>query len=594
MANTPVTERANELSNQADLLSPEEFVRILRQADSQVFSGWRQYPGLLDPSTIQTLVHCSEKIAEVLRDPQTGVIVLSGCGTSGRVAFLTSRYINRLLTQLNLPSCVQCTISGGDRALICSDELPEDDPLAGVKEMQTLVQGKSKVVYIGISCGISAPYVAGQVDFSMRQSPASHTTVIMGFNPLEYARKAPVELWNGRSFFDVVQEFTQLQKQHAGHHAHLVLNPVVGPEVITGSSRMKGGSTTKILLDTMFALAFQKVFSNVPTADGLGQFLSTWRLTYQAPDAIAAVVELAGNCLSSGGRLFYVGDEEMGLIGLMDVSEMPDTFGQPPSRIRAFLRGGWTSVGARTGNLATQFPKEPIFQITLGDFCSDIVPSLTSKDAVIVCTSEPNFASLGADLQRCWTEAAQKGAQVASVAVFSDKIAHGSSVPCVRIALPCSSLIPGDGSLASMAMKWVLNAISTGANVRSGMVVGNDMVNVTVANDKIYRRAVRIVAQHSSTSLQAAEEALLKAIYQTNDVADKMTLPVSQHCIRATQLYETRLVPQAIVLAHQGCSLQEAAAILETQHNVRLALNTLQRSKRPRLEEGKDSQVSML
>lgn len=397
-AGVPITELPNELSNQADLLSPEEFVRILRQVDSQVFSGWRQYPGLLDPSTIQTLEYCSEKIVEILRKPQTGAIVLSGCGTSGRVAFLTSRYVNRLLGAFNIPPCVQCTISGGDRALICSDELPEDDPLTGVKEMQALVQGKTNVLYIGISCGISAPYVAGQVNYSMRQPPDSYTTVIMGFNPLEYARKAPIELWDGKSFFDVVQEFSQLQQQHARHHSHLILNPVIGPEVITGSSRMKGGTTTKILLDVMFSLAFQKLVPGMPTTDGLGQFLSTWRLTYQSPDAIAAVVALAGNCLVGGGRLFYVGDEEMGLMGLMDVSEMPDTFGQPPARIRAFVRGGWTSVGARTGNLAEQFPKEAIFQITLDDFCRDIVPTLTSKDAVVVCSSEPNFATLGAGL----------------------------------------------------------------------------------------------------------------------------------------------------------------------------------------------------
>jgi N-acetylmuramic acid 6-phosphate (MurNAc-6-P) etherase len=48
----------------------------------------------------------------------------------------------------------------------------------------------------------------------------------------------------------VFTELEQLSK--GGSRRHFVVNPVVGPEPITGSSRMKGGSVTKILLETMF------------------------------------------------------------------------------------------------------------------------------------------------------------------------------------------------------------------------------------------------------------------------------------------------------------------------------------------------------
>jgi N-acetylmuramic acid 6-phosphate (MurNAc-6-P) etherase len=43
---------------------------------------------------------------------------------------------------------------------------------------------------------------------------------------------------------------------------YLVLNPVVGPEAVTGSSRMKGGSTTLVVLHAAFASAFTTVFQN--------------------------------------------------------------------------------------------------------------------------------------------------------------------------------------------------------------------------------------------------------------------------------------------------------------------------------------------
>lgn len=76
--------------------------------------------------------------------------------------------------------------------------------------------------------------------------------VLMGFNPVNCARANTLENWN-RSFRDVAIELEQhsttasSQQQHsskvvvdAALRRHFVLNPVVGPEAITGSTRMKG------------------------------------------------------------------------------------------------------------------------------------------------------------------------------------------------------------------------------------------------------------------------------------------------------------------------------------------------------------------
>ena len=54
-----------------------------------------------------------------------GVIVLTGCGTSGRIAFLTARTFNSVLATLGLPKIFRYLVSGGDPALLLSDELPE-------------------------------------------------------------------------------------------------------------------------------------------------------------------------------------------------------------------------------------------------------------------------------------------------------------------------------------------------------------------------------------------------------------------------------------------------------------------------------------
>ncbi len=69
----------------------------------------------------------------------------------------------------------------------------------------------------------------------------------MGFNPEDRARRIEVEDWD-RTFADVVKSISR--KKNC-----VILNPIVGPEPITGSTRMKSGSATKLLLETIFAAA---------------------------------------------------------------------------------------------------------------------------------------------------------------------------------------------------------------------------------------------------------------------------------------------------------------------------------------------------
>jgi len=105
----------------------------------------------------------------------------------------------------------------------------------------------------------SAGYVAGQLVYSMDQP--HFTTVLLGFNPVALARDTPIENWN-LTFRQVASRLNQAQaKDYADGVApprHYILNPLVGPETLTGSSRMKGGSATKFILETIFAHAIAK------------------------------------------------------------------------------------------------------------------------------------------------------------------------------------------------------------------------------------------------------------------------------------------------------------------------------------------------
>jgi hypothetical protein len=95
---------------------------------------------------------------------------------------------------------------GGDKSIIMSLELPEDDPITGKKDLQKLETGTTpgSMVFIGITCGLSAPYAMGQIDYAMHNETYAGT-VLLGFNPTSFARNVPVEGWD-KTCFSVTQE----------------------------------------------------------------------------------------------------------------------------------------------------------------------------------------------------------------------------------------------------------------------------------------------------------------------------------------------------------------------------------------------------
>lgn len=141
----PITERANSLTDDIDVATPSEIIRLLRQCDSQLFSGWSKWPGLYDHETLETMKTISEEILSVLHSPENSMIVLSGCGTSGRLGFLVSQSFNEISRQQGLPPLYQYQIAGGDAALFVSVEAPEDDWLKGKEDLQKLTKEKYKV-----------------------------------------------------------------------------------------------------------------------------------------------------------------------------------------------------------------------------------------------------------------------------------------------------------------------------------------------------------------------------------------------------------------------------------------------------------------
>jgi hypothetical protein len=234
---TPVTELHNELSEDLDgTLSPARFLRVLRAADAQIFGGWGSLPGCMDPPLTAAAAAVSARMHDLLLLSEQGkqvAIALTGCGTSGRVAYLLAVHLNRLLAARGQRPAFHYLISGGDSAVLFSDELPEDDPITGAADVQQLLcsHGADGILLVGVTCGLSAPYVAGQLDLLLRlkrqaSRPAVVAIAVMGFNPVWLGRDAPIEKFEDRrSFRGVLRELQSLRA--AGDTDCFILNPVV-------------------------------------------------------------------------------------------------------------------------------------------------------------------------------------------------------------------------------------------------------------------------------------------------------------------------------------------------------------------------------
>ena len=612
-----VTETPNSITRaMGDATDPEHIVRIVRRVDSQIFCGYDDYSSIFDPEICQHMERSAAMIADVLRCYAKGSenaqrlprVAFGGSGTSGRIAVLVARHFNQALAKMigiDSSDCFHALISGGDAAFLLSDELPEDDPHLGRSDLEACLGGVGGL-YVGITCGMSAPYVAGQLDYVLSRSsevPKLGATLI-GFNPVTLARERPIEKWTGdgatpsatgaKTFRDVAQQLHNRSRVGSGA-PFAVINPVIGPEAVTGSTRMKGGSATKIILDAIVAKAFQLVFnaSSAPTPIQrfTAQYERACRATYMHNERLGKVTRLAATALQRGGHVYYIGASSAGAAGIIDASEMPDTYGSPFDEFRGFLYGGWEqlkldsklrSVGALYCISAKDFEADVLPKMS----CADVVVGLDvqSDDSLTDTSSPPHHAHMLSMLER----AAGKGSSVAFLGATGTghclenfiKLIESSIPECVavlvRLDKGCNIHDFGKGcylpkygaEVEQSCLKWMLNAVSTGAQVLCGKVYGNRMINTSPVNNKLYYRCIFMIQDLCNVSRDTAELCLLRSVHDVEHVSKRIrNAPISHHVIASTptssQLHdESKLMPVAILIA---CAHRDGRAMTVEQ-----------------------------
>ncbi|MBP7460195.1 MAG: hypothetical protein KBA26_02815, partial [Candidatus Delongbacteria bacterium] len=355
------------------------------------------------------------------------------------------------------------------------------------------------------------------------------------------------------------------------------LNPVIGPEPVTGSTRMKGGSATKIILEMLISLAILKTWSilkNEPDMQHqppwnfqdlfylfLNDYESAKNWVYQRQRHLAPILDTAGRCLNHKGHIYYLGEGVAGQLGIVDASECPPTFGADFNDIRGFIEGGWERFSPTSRDLSDV---SHLYRIGFDYFKRELLPTLNSND-MLVFTGSRDFYQRQ---QNFIADVLLK--QVNPVYIRLKDIDDDGPLGIVEPHLTLQAKLTDRQFPLSLflSVKLIYNAITTAAHIFKGKVYRNRMVDLRISNNKLYYRSITILRELLGIQDHDAEINILRAIYQTDQVTDDiLSAPISQHV--SISIQQERIIPLALVLSSGDYSYQAAVEHLSHQPIIR-------------------------
>jgi N-acetylmuramic acid 6-phosphate etherase len=203
----PLTEHRNPASATIDAMTARELVALINREDARVAPAVEH--------ELDAIARAVEAIVERLR--HGGRLIYIGAGTSGRLGVLDASECPP--TYSTPPELVIGRIAGGDGALRKSVEGAEDHPEQGAADIAALAVGASDIV-VGLAASGTTPYVIGALS-AAREHGALTISIAC-------SRPSPIEAL-----------------------ADIAIAPLVGAEVVTGSTRMKAGTAQKLVLNML-------------------------------------------------------------------------------------------------------------------------------------------------------------------------------------------------------------------------------------------------------------------------------------------------------------------------------------------------------
>ena len=216
------TEKANPATGEIDRMSPLEIAQVINAEDEQVALAVRE--------VLSQVARAIEEIAARLRSG--GRLIYAGAGTSGRLGALDA---SECPPTFNLAQdVVIACLAGGPTAFSSAHEDLEDSEEAGRTDLEDVgVTGRDAVV--GITASGRTPYARGAIACAREKGALTIGIVCNGHTPLE-------------------------------QEVDILIAPLVGPEVIAGSTRLKAGTAQKMVLNMLSTgamILLGKTFGNL-------------------------------------------------------------------------------------------------------------------------------------------------------------------------------------------------------------------------------------------------------------------------------------------------------------------------------------------
>ena len=226
-----ITEARNPASRNLDLMSTQDILLLINTEDHTV------------PSAVTEVIPelAAAIDAVVRRNLAGGRVFYVGAGTSGRLGVLDAAEIPPTFGAA--PDLFQAVIAGGYAACYSATEASEDDAVRGASDLEARGCGHADSV-VGIAASGETPYTRGAIEWARR---IGALTVALSCNP----------------------------NSSLSRLAEYAVTPVVGPEILSGSTRMKAGTAQKLVLN-MFSTAIMI---------RLGHVYSNWMINVQMKNA---------------------------------------------------------------------------------------------------------------------------------------------------------------------------------------------------------------------------------------------------------------------------------------------------------------------
>ena len=256
-----VSEARNPATMQIDLMSTPQILAAMNDEDAQVAGAVQQ--------VLPAIGAAVDKIVEAFK--AGGRLVYMGAGTSGRLGVLDA---SECPPTFGVPdTMVVGLIAGGDRALRYPIEGAEDDRNEGRSDLER-IGVTAKDVVVGIAVSGRTPYVIGGLDYA---NQVGATTVALSCNPVSAIANI----------------------------AQIAISPVVGPEALTGSTRLKSGTAQKLVLNmltTASMIRIGKSYENLMVDLSVSNAKLAARATRILVEVADCTVEQAEHYLEAAGN----------------------------------------------------------------------------------------------------------------------------------------------------------------------------------------------------------------------------------------------------------------------------------------------------